>query len=647
MMDVTDGKKLFWPAVVFGVLVCLSGWASGSTLSASAKLVPPETLVLVDVGDFSVLEEQFAKTNFHKLYKDPAMSAFVEDAKTKIREKVRKRDNKIAQAIVESKLLPKGRLAVALVGKKPGESGDEEGFLLVSEWGERSKELQEVIESEVREAVESGAHKKTEDYRGVKILTLIRERPAIEIPDTSGQDGSSSAPSGPKTIERPPEELHYSFVENCLIVTSDVEVHKFVIAHIKGASSATLGDDADYVASMKSTGPSHDIDVYVNIKRIMQMSSGDDSSGQRMAMMANMGVDNLRSFGVSIGVGRLAGGSFSGKAVLGIDGEKKGIFKMLEFESAPVRAARFMPASSSATLFLNISIKKAFDELARIVTSISPQMAALLYMPLIPPSPSGEPGLELRRDVIEHFGSEISVARAIEQPTSSDPGKASTIFAVAVDNRQGLEKTLSFLHEKMLAGNPDSKRELLGHTMYRVQLPNFPVGFMPGSRAPLQSAMEPNPASSSMLALTVTDTHLLMGGEATVERAIRSLSSKEESSLDSAEWFSFAKSSVPSAVGMANLEDGAASSELAWRMLKDIAKAQKEREDSSVTVGAGMGGSGFPPFMFFQGGNLFDFGLLPEFDGVRKYFGVSVLYGISRSDGFFFEFKYLDSPKSD
>jgi hypothetical protein len=649
-MDGTDGKKLFWPAVVFGVLVCVSGWAFGSTLSASAKLVPPETLVLVDVGDFSVLEEQFGKTNFHKLYKDPAMSAFVEDAKTKIREKVRKQDNKIAEAIVQSKLLPEGRLAVALVGKKPGESGDKGGFLLLSEWGERSKELQEAIESEVREAVESGAHRKTEDYRGVTIVTLIRERPAIEIPNTSGQDGSSSSvTSGPQTIERPPEEVHYCFVEDCLIVSSDVEVHKFVIAHIKGASSATLGDDADYVASMKSTGPSHDIDLYVNIKRIMQTTSADDSSGQRVAMMATMGLDNVRSLGFSIGVGRLAGGSFSSKIVLGIDGEKKGIFKMLEFESAPLRAGRFMSASSSTALFLNVSIKKAFDELARMVTSISPQAAALLYMPLIPPSPSGEPGLELRRDIIEHLGSQISIARAIEQPISPDPGGASTIFAVAVDDRQGLEKTLSFLHEKLLAAvNPDSKRELLGHTIYRVELPNFPVGFMPGSRAPLQSAMEPKPASKSILALTVTDTHLLVGGEATVERAIRSLSSKETSSLDSAKWFNFAKSSLPSAVGMASLEDGAASSELAWRMLKDRAKVQNKREDSSVTVGAGMPGSGFPPFPFSRGGSeLSDFSLLPEFDAVRKYFGVAVLYGISRPDGYFFEFKYLDSPKSD
>jgi hypothetical protein len=37
-----------------------------------------------------------------------------------------------------------------------------------------------------------------------------------------------------------------------------------------------------------------------------------------------------------------------------------------------------------------------------------------------------------------------------------------------------------------------------------------------------------------------------------------------------------------------------------------------------------------------------DFGLLPEFDVVRKYFGCSAFYGVSRDDGFLFEFKYLN-----
>jgi hypothetical protein len=37
-----------------------------------------------------------------------------------------------------------------------------------------------------------------------------------------------------------------------------------------------------------------------------------------------------------------------------------------------------------------------------------------------------------------------------------------------------------------------------------------------------------------------------------------------------------------------------------------------------------------------------DFGQLPEFDLVKRYFGYSAFYGISRPDGFLFELKYVN-----
>ena len=66
--------------------------------------------------------------------------------------------------------------------------------------------------------------------------------------------------------------------------------------------------------------------------------------------------------------------------------------------------------------------------------------------------------------------------------------------------------------------------------------------------------------------------------------------------------------------------------------------------DSGTRTGVGVSSnSSFPNFMFSQAGSdLFDFSLLPEFDAVRKYFGLSAFYILSRQDGFFFEFKYLN-----
>jgi len=135
------------------------------------------------------------------------------------------------------------------------------------------------------------------------------------------------------------------------------------------------------------------------------------------------------------------------------------------------------------------------------------------------------------------------------------------------------------------------------------------------------------------LAFTVTDTHLIFASEPAVERAIHALSSTGASPVGSAKWFTSAKSAVPSVVGMAALEDNAASSEIFWWMAKQSGKA----ESSAAQAGPAstkFGSTGIS--------ELVNFDLLPQFDAVRKYLGLSAFYGISTSEGFFFEFKNIN-----
>ena len=134
------------------------------------------------------------------------------------------------------------------------------------------------------------------------------------------------------------------------------------------------------------------------------------------------------------------------------------------------------------------------------------------------------------------------------------------------------------------------------------------------------------------LAFTITDTHLILGAESTVERAIRALSSTGAESVGSAKWFVGAKLTIPSVVGVACLEDTTASSEFFWRMIKEGSQAKSPTSPpGAVSFKFG------PPGV----GELVNASLLPEFDTVRKYFGSSTFYGVSRPDGFFFEFNYL------
>jgi len=542
------------------------------------------------------------------------MKAFVEDFKTKWQEKVRESDNELAGIVKDAATLPKGRAAIAVVLDAKTQDAKEPPIVLITEWGDKAGQIKEMVAKIVTKGVEEkDARRQTEDYRGVGITSVT---------------GKSSG------------ALSYCFIDDCLIVSANLENLKFVIAQAKGASSPTLADDDDYNATLRAVGGSGEgrIDIYVNIKQIVKTAAAQDEAGKIKQIIANLGLDNVTSFGFSIDVASGPGGTTSGEALLKIDGAKKGICKLFEVESAAIKVPPFVPSSASALSFVNLNMSKAFDELVKILSSFSPQIAMMVHMPLAPPSTQGEPPLTLKAGIIDHLGSQIIVAQSMGESSGGARAAAAqpdSLVALAVSDRSALEKTLLSVHSNMIApGKPDARRELLGHTIYLVEVGGMLPGFGPAAISPMQAPLATAAPQMPKLAFTVTDTHLILASEDAVEQAIRTLSSGGGESVASTRWFSRAKASIPSAVGLAGLQDTAASSEFVWSALRQMNQAG----GAAAMTPAGM----LPQMMAKPVADLFDFGLLPEFEAVRKYFGLSASYGIARQDGFFFEFKYLN-----
>jgi hypothetical protein len=269
-----------------------------------------------------------------------------------------------------------------------------------------------------------------------------------------------------------------------------------------------------------------------------------------------------------------------------------------------------------------------------ILYSFNPSYASMLQMLDLPDSPDGEPGIKFKNDIIGNLDSQIVIYQTANKPFSSVSMPTESVIALAVNDRGALEKSLAKFHSKMIApNNPDARRELLGHIIYILSSSAMP--FLRSGMAPMQLSTEPNVPQIPTMAFTVTDTHLVFGNEAAVERAIRALSgSSEGSSLSSAKWFNSAKSAIPSTAGIAALEDNAASSEIFWWMAKQSGASAVPTSSAAMKFAPG------------EITKMANFDLLPQFDGVRKYFGVSALYGISTPEGFQFEFKYISPAGS-
>ena len=119
------------------MLLCSSTSVSAAELPETAKLIPPETILLVDIDNFNQLQTQFEKTSLYNLYKDPSMAAFVDNFKTKWQEQKQQTDKEFIRIIADAGALPQGRAAVAFVPDEQIKDVNEPPVLLIVEWGEK------------------------------------------------------------------------------------------------------------------------------------------------------------------------------------------------------------------------------------------------------------------------------------------------------------------------------------------------------------------------------------------------------------------------------------------------------------------------------------------------------------------------------
>ncbi|MHC4843923.1 MAG: DUF3352 domain-containing protein [Planctomycetota bacterium] len=612
-------KQLF---IVQALCTFFCSVAAGA-VPETGKLVPTETIVLINMNNFSKSKANFEKTDIYGLYKDPAMKAFVEDAKEKLLQKAREKKSNILQTLMENEITPEGRVFFALVLSEKAKADKEPQALFFVQLGSSIEKAKEVITDIVRKAIDEGARQSEEDYRGVALKTIIKEDGRFDY-------GFSSA-------------MSYCFIDDYLVASEDIETLRFCIAHIQGASGSSLAQDSEYSSAMGAIGQDHDLVFYINLKHIIETQIAQDETDQTKTTILNLGLDNLACICGFVNMASSPENSWLGRVLLRVNGEKKGILKMLELENSTFLAPRFIPSSMSSVSFVNIDIQKAYQELANVLTAFSPQQAALLYMPLIPPSPEGEPGFELKKDFIDYLGSQIVYTSGIDKKDEEEL-KPESLFAVRVSNAQALEKSLSSLHWRIIGVNkPDSKREILGHTIYSLGYSFFP--YPVPEQQTMQSPVDSEQPVFPPLAFTIADTHLIFGQEQVVERAIRTLSSSEDISIRATQWFKKAQSALPTAAGLVGMEDASSTGEVLWRMFKKTREPQDS--ESSVEFGVGIDSAAglFPGMQFSQ--RLFDMSLLPEFDVVQKYFGLYVDYLVRQPDGFMFEFKSLKSAESD
>jgi hypothetical protein len=654
-------NKLLRLAAMLAIFFGTTAIITAGPLPDTAKIIPPETVALLNIQDVNSLQLQFQKTNLCKLYKDPAMAAFFKAFNSKWQKAMSESQDEFSKMIADVNALPSGRLAVAILLNEQSKKSGEPALLVLSQWNNINN-VKTAIDKAVKKTVENGAKQEKETVRGRQIITVTQPQKAAEKPASSKMNSNDSRmrPT-PKNFASLPDEqsdlneglsknyedrsqnnnaetentntISYCFSGETLLVSEDKEILKFIIARIDGSAGQSLADSENYQSTMKAVGPVHDIDLYVSIEQIIKFFASQEG-GQMNSQIAAYGLDNVAGVGISCGVGRVSGTPVIVKGLIKINGAKKGIMKIIEPQNASLRLPRFIDTSAVSLSIYNISLKNAYDEFVKMMSTITPGFAAMINQPLVPGDETGKGKVELKKDILDYLGPQLIVASSIKKPFVASSDSAKMVTAIAVSDKTALEKSLAAVHSVLLApGKPEYKREVLGQTIYLSDAGALPfLAPRRGARpmADVAQKSEPEPESAKF-AFTITNTYLILGSEENVMQTVRLLNNKDSGSIMNVPWFVRAKSALVGAFGAAGLSDGRTYGEYLWWNLKETGKRKA-------------GASLFDPTqMALSGlGGYFDFSLLPDFEKVKKYFGVSANYLTARPDGYYFEFQQLD-----
>lgn len=602
-------------------LALLPALVHSAPLPDSAKLLPPDTLLMLTLNDFQQVRTQFEKTRLYELYKDPTMQPFIEKMKSLLDESVKDEEDELIRLIVQSKMLPTGRLLMAMTFPAKTEAMDfEPNFILLAQWGDKITQVRAAMDKGLQKKIDNGAHKKVERYRGFDIITLLTPQDTdAELKDEQNNEDQESN----EIIELEPSEDHYCFFDDSVIYSSDLESLQFTLAQLKNAQSKTLSDDTEYQKARRAVGPTYDVEAYLNIKLLldkMLMDSDSEETAQTQKNLEAMGLDSLSCLSAACAVAPKSGTTAYSKVLLVTNGTRRGILKMLELSPKPFRAPLFVNPQASQIMSANLNISAAANELFKMLTAINPMFAAAMNSPLTPPQDDGSAGIILKDDLLDNLGDQIIYGAAIETDSTKEEGfTQEQLFALSVRDAERLNRAIAGVHTHFLSGQkPELRREYLGQTLYMIPLAGL---FMPG-------AAVPDNAENTM-AIAVTQTYLLLGGQAAVEKALQRQTQPQTKPLTETEWFRRAMTAVPADAGLISIDNMQLLGKESWTVLKhgklnSLVEISVENDELDDLLPA--------------------FGLLPEFEKVQQYFGIHVGWIITRPDGFFLEMGDIPAP---
>ena len=591
--------------------------ACGVLLTARAAVPPPEqilasdTIAVLAIPDYSRVLESQKSAPYLQLWRDESMRAFREKFVAKFtKEVIEPVERQLGLKIADYLDLARGQITLAFT--RNGWNGTAEplpGFIALIDTREKSELLAKNLAEVRKKLTESGQTLKSERIRDVEFTTL-----PVEVPD------------GPKF------QLSFGQAGPVLVVGTATADLERVVARLAGGGSQPLAElpafDKDY-QSLFRAAESYGWINFTQVNEVLTQvitgaaaESGGDS-GASGKILENLGLNGLKTLAFASRSG--SDGAEVEMAMTVPADLRRGLFKLIATEAKDSSPPSFVPSDAISFSRWRIDGQKFWDTLEATIGEMTGGTISTFFIaPINEAGKQKDPNFDLRRSVIGNLGDDVvSYQKAPRGVTLEALNAQPALTLIGTANGEQLIQSLRTLvaalgSNPMLAGAAGNlefkEREFLGKKIHSLPLPAAE-----GAEAAERNVMFC--ASGGFLAISLD--------AAILEEYLRSGETKPKPLSATPGLANAAEKVGGMATGLFGFQNDLEN----MRVLYELAKAN---EDLLATVMAASPlAESLPPEERQKALNEWvDFSLLPSFDRISKYFGISVYGGRMSADGY-------------
>ncbi|MFM1769184.1 MAG: hypothetical protein RJA22_1713 [Verrucomicrobiota bacterium] len=625
-------KRLLSPA--FGLLLAAVLPLAAAPVPPAEKLLAQDTLFVLTFPDFHKAKDSWLKSSMGGIWQDESMRPFRDKLTGKLKSAVAEPlEKELGIKFADYTGLAQGQLTFAITTPKPAAEGERAapGLLVLLDARDKADSLKTTLSDVKKKWVDGGKQLKTEKIREVEFTTFIFKSDELGkvmekvFPDPKAGFESLDEPKAKRPART--VELMVGQSDSLLVIGNTAKDIEKVLAAQAGGGVATLSEVPAFSRSQNTLFRDANSYGWLHLKPLLDLavkafSRGPNDPNDPAAagmfpkpdkILAALGLTSIQA--LAFNTQTTPDGDMLTFQVAG-GGERRGLLKALSFEAKDANPPAFVPANAVKFTRVRVDLNKAWTTIESSLTEAVPQMASIFKMVLENAGKDKDPNFDLRKQFFDNLGDDvITYERAPTGQTLEDLQSPPSLILISSPRAEQMAASMKALTSLLPTGGGKVKeREFLGRKVYSMSVP----------------AMQPGGRGSRSLSYAASGGYVVFSSDtAMLEEFMRSSDGAGKALRDAPGLSDAAQKVGGMNTGLFGYENQAETFKTTFETLKkDSASLGSLFAMSAVATRLSPEG---------QDGQLkdwVDFSLLPPFERIAKYLGISVWSGSLSGEGF-------------